>query len=45
MASGDTIPGKCLRFRNVHPAYEDATLAKQLWDVHCMNGIVERMRH
>lgn len=41
MASDDTIPGKCLRFRNVHLAYEDATLAKQLWDVHCTNGIVE----
>ncbi|KAI6027529.1 hypothetical protein BKA83DRAFT_30492 [Pisolithus microcarpus] len=39
MASGNTIPGKCLRFRNVHPAYEDATLAKQLWDVHRTNGI------
>ncbi|KAI6114171.1 Metallo-dependent hydrolase [Pisolithus sp. B1] len=43
MAGGDTIPGKCLCFRNVHSAYEDATLAKQLWDVHCTNDIVERI--
>lgn len=25
---------------SVHLAYEDAHLAKQLWDIHCINGRV-----
>ncbi|KAI6115803.1 hypothetical protein EV401DRAFT_51057 [Pisolithus croceorrhizus] len=41
MASGGAIPGKCLCFRNIHLAYEDATFDKELRDMRCTNGIVE----